>query len=189
MHPHLAHVFIDGAYLRGVGKEMSVEYPDPRFLAVNIVKNQIVQSWAAFSNAAESALFGRATYYDARPLDSEPSDGQLEKYWNAIEELDDVHLAFGGLERIKRGRRVQKGVDVQLGVNLVVGSVDRLFDIAILVAGDADFVPAVEEAKRRGVMVVVVGHESSFSPDLQAASDRAIDLKNAKGTFLRPIVF
>ncbi len=47
------------------------------------------------------------------------------------------------------GRTVEKGVDTALATELVELAVDTLFDSAILVSADADFVPAVELVQRR----------------------------------------
>jgi uncharacterized LabA/DUF88 family protein len=57
---------------------------------------------------------------------------------------------------------------------MLVGAFTGLFSVAVLVAGDADFVPVVNEVKRRGVMVVVAAAPSdgSLSDDLKRAADR-----------------
>ena len=77
----------------------------------------------------------------------------------------------------------QKGVDTLMAVDMLVGAFSGLFDIAVLVAGDADFVPVVEEVKRRGVMVAVAGVRSSLADDLLRAADRFIDMKQSDQFF------
>jgi uncharacterized LabA/DUF88 family protein len=78
----------------------------------------------------------------------------------------------------KKPRR-QKGVDVLLAVDLVVGAFTRIFDVAILVAGDADFLPAVQEARRRGISVVLAAFPKTMSADLRAEVDRFADLTDS----------
>ena len=68
----------------------------------------------------------------------------------------------------------QKAVDTLLVTDLLVGIFTNLFEIAILLGGDQDFVPAVIEAKRRGVMVVVMAEERSLGDDLRRAADRVL---------------
>lgn len=51
-------------------------------------------------------------------------------------------------------RTVEKGVDTALAVDLIEYGLDNTYDRAILVAGDADFVPAVELIQRTGKQVV-----------------------------------
>ena len=45
---------------------------------------------------------------------------------------------------------VEKGVDVQLAVDMVQLAVSNTYDVAILVSGDGDFAPAVEAVKKLG---------------------------------------
>ena len=46
----------------------------------------------------------------------------------------------------------EKGVDVQLGTNLTAKYVD-LYDVAVLISSDGDYVPAVKEAQQRGKII------------------------------------
>ncbi|MBQ9473334.1 MAG: NYN domain-containing protein [Bacteroidales bacterium] len=45
----------------------------------------------------------------------------------------------------------QKGIDMKIGVDIASLALKRLVDTIILVAGDADFVPAAKLARREGV--------------------------------------
>ena len=42
----------------------------------------------------------------------------------------------------------EKGVDVSIAVDMIVNAIDNTYDTAILVSGDGDFVPVVQEVKR-----------------------------------------
>lgn len=50
---------------------------------------------------------------------------------------------------------VQKGVDMRLGLDVAAMAFKRQVDQIILVAGDADFVPAAKLARREGIDVVL----------------------------------
>lgn len=52
-------------------------------------------------------------------------------------------------------RTVEKGVDTALVTDLIQAAVDNLFDDAILISGDADFVPAVELIQNRTTARVI----------------------------------
>jgi uncharacterized LabA/DUF88 family protein len=173
MYPHVAHVFIDGGYLRAVGKDTGVPFPNPLALAKKLVANPVVQSWSSNPANNVNAFLGRTTFYDALPDGGANAD--LEEYWRAIEVQDDMHLGFGALRGLKRKAR-QKGVDVQIAVDMLIGAFEGAFDIGILVAGDADFVPVVEEVKRHGVMVLVAAERSSLAEDLKRVSDRCLEI-------------
>lgn len=47
----------------------------------------------------------------------------------------------------------EKGVDIQIASHMSVYAYDNAYDVAILVSGDGDFVPVVEEVKRFGKIV------------------------------------
>jgi len=69
---------------------------------------------------------------------------------------------------------------------VIEGAFTKLFQIAVLVTGDADFVPVLNEVRRRGVMVVLAAVEdAALSLDLRRAADRfvRIEPKAGSGTF------
>src|SRR5207253_5397539 len=80
--------------------------------------------------------------------------------------LPDTHLGFGSL-RGGTGKKPprQKGVDTLIAVDMLVGAFEKLFSVAILAAGDADFVSVVLEVRRRGVMVIVTASATSISDE------------------------
>jgi uncharacterized LabA/DUF88 family protein len=169
---------MDGGYVRAISKEMLGFLPNPQRLGKGMVESSQVQTWAYDPTRHPNGLLARITYYDALPNpDADPqSNTEVEEFWRTIERLDDVHLGFGELRGLKRKVR-QKGVDTLIAVDMVAGAFSQLFDIAVLVAGDADFVPVVEEVKRRGVMVAIAGHANSTSSELRAVADRFIEIE------------
>lgn len=68
---------------------------------------------------------------------------------------------------------VQKRVDVMLAVDLVRLAWRQEMGRAVLVAGDADFVPAVEDARAAGVHVLLRYAPGTAHGDLVAACDEA----------------
>lgn len=185
MYPHVAHVFVDGGYIREVGRTFGVPLPDPRHLSRALVESPVIQNWSYNPVHTTNAFLGRTTYYDALPDTPTVDTPELEDYWRRIELLEDMHLGFGALRGLKRRAR-QKGVDVLLAVDMLTGAFASIFDIAVLVAGDADFIPAVEEVKRRGVMVLVVADPKSLADDLRRAADRFFALA-PESKLLRPL--
>jgi len=164
------YAFVDGAYLRRLARDASRPLPNPRNVVIGAMGRSSMAEWCSSDPLRASTVWiSRLTYYDARPDEGEPVSENLETYWKAIELLHDCDLGFGAL----RGRsRRQKGVDTLIAVDMLSGAFDRIFDVAILVAGDADFVPVVQEVKRRGVMVGLIGERASTSEDLIRACDR-----------------
>lgn len=167
-----AYAFVDGGYLTKVGQKYGVRWPCPTSLANQITGNGVLRAW-------ESRL-GRVTYYDGLPNQEESeTDARKQerenrmRYWDFIEQQHVTHLGFGYARRGKdRSALRQKAVDTLIAVDMLVGAFDGIYDLALLVAGDADFVPVVEEVRRKGRWVVVAAEKESLSPELLRAADR-----------------
>jgi len=73
-----------------------------------------------------------------------------------------------------------KGVDVTLTKDVLSHAYQNNYDAVFLVAGDGDYVPLVEEVKRRGKIVYVAffggGPEMGLSPELRLVADRFFQL-------------
>jgi uncharacterized LabA/DUF88 family protein len=68
----------------------------------------------------------------------------------------------------------EKGVDVCIATKLVKGAMGNLYDVAILLSGDQDFVPALEEVRQEGKRVVVAQFQDFVSCELAAAADEVV---------------
>lgn len=97
MYPHVAHVFIDGGYLRKLAEDRSSHLYDPSYLAKQLIAHPTVQLWAVDVARLPKALLARIHYYDAAPQDNTPHP-DLDGYWKAIELQPDVTLGFGALK-------------------------------------------------------------------------------------------
>ena len=71
----------------------------------------------------------------------------------------------------------EKGIDIMLTTDLLTHSFKRNYDVAILVAGDTDYVGAIQAVKNNGqnVEVALFGKESSSRP-LRDVADRVISI-------------
>ncbi len=67
----------------------------------------------------------------------------------------------------------EKGVDVQLATDLLIGAFDDLYDVALVLSSDTDLIPAIMKVKELGKQVEYVGfsHQPSFA--LQRAVTRS----------------
>ena len=65
----------------------------------------------------------------------------------------------------------QKGVDMRIGLDIASITLKRQAGIIVLVAGDADFVPAAKLARREGVQFILDPLWQSVSPDLSEHMD------------------
>ncbi|HCM36681.1 MAG: hypothetical protein A3J30_01130 [Candidatus Wildermuthbacteria bacterium RIFCSPLOWO2_02_FULL_47_9c] len=89
---------------------------------------------------------------------------------------------FSNLEKdgfaIKRGRIMpidkvykEKGTDVKIAVDLIVGAVDDLYDTAILVSSDTDLIPAIRYIKYKSKRFEYVGFAHAPSLGMQKYAD------------------
>ncbi|MDK7181080.1 NYN domain-containing protein [Corynebacterium riegelii] len=107
----------------------------------------------------------RQYWYDGIP-DSGP-----HRYQRSLRSCAGVQLRTGQL--IEWGeRRTQKGVDTRLVADLVLNATREQFSDFVLVSGDADMIPGVQEASDMGVRVHLYGFGwDSMSSALRHACD------------------
>ncbi|MBI4464566.1 MAG: NYN domain-containing protein [Acidobacteria bacterium] len=113
----------------------------------------------------------RASYYTSVNNDEELKDIRI-KLWK---------LGFNpNVFKKKRKDQKAKGVDIALTKDMLSHAFLGNYDIAILLAGDGDYVPLVEEVKRLGRRVwVSFFDQNGLSEDLRLVSDHFSDITNA----------
>ena len=74
----------------------------------------------------------------------------------------------------------QKGVDMRIGLDIASIALKRQADTIVLVAGDADFVPAAKLARREGVQFVL---DPLWRP---VSSDLSEHIDGRRSGFYRP---
>jgi len=92
----------------------------------------------------------------------EREDDKLSGFFNFI---DNAPYFYGGSE---------KQVDVYLATQMVALAYENAYDIAYLISGDQDFVPAIEIVQQKGKIVVAVSASSAMSSVLKKKADRCI---------------
>ena len=146
-----AAIFVDGTYLN---KLLEREFNRAR-IDYNLLARHLAQEVEIL----------RTYYYHCPPHQSNPpTDDELqrsrssEQFFSALRRLPRFEvrlgkLAFRGHDSDGRPIFIQKRVDIMLSVDLVQLAATRQVTRAILLAGDSDFVPAVQVAKQHGVLV------------------------------------
>lgn len=97
-------------------------------------------------------------YEGAYGVDHYAYEGQ-QSYFGALARIPKVELVLGMLLSRPGGVFVQKGVDVRLALDMVALARDDVYDVAVLAAGDADFVPAAADVRALGKRVVVLARD------------------------------
>ncbi len=125
----------------------------------------------------------RIYYYNA-PLDYNANPEaytKQQKFFERIKATDKMKLILSRLQKRKiKGTNkfyyVVKGDDIHIAVDMVKGAYENTFDVAILVSGDGDFVPAVEVVQEKGKSVENAYFKPSLSWHLKQECDKSIRL-------------
>jgi uncharacterized LabA/DUF88 family protein len=166
-------VFIDGGYLRAV----LTHFGEPR-----ISYRKLSESFAQ----GDERL--RTYYYDCAPFQSNPPTPdekerkrKFDRFLNYLQtNVPRFQDRLGRLQRIQdpggTTKFTQKKVDVLLTVDLVRLSCEKQIQRAVLIAGDSDFVPAIQVARDAGTIVQLY-HGANPSPHdelLRMSDDRIV---------------
>ena len=121
----------------------------------------------------------RVYYYNAKVgLKEEPERYKdQQKFFDGIAAVPYTELRLGRLvyNNWPGSPPYEKGVDIQLATDMITHSFKNNYDVAILVAGDTDYVGALQAVKDNGknVEVALFGRERT-SMQLRNVSDRVI---------------
>jgi uncharacterized LabA/DUF88 family protein len=73
---------------------------------------------------------------------------------------------------------IEKGIDVKIAVDMITLALHNMYDVAILVSGDSDFVPVINQLKefKKSVQVAMFMNDSRKSYELKEHSKSVIRL-------------
>ena len=96
------------------------------------------------------------SFYYVASLDKEADYKKYEKHQNFLKELEKVpnlKIVLCEFKKIKKEEGgflyIVKGDDVQLSHDILLGAFDDLYDTAIIVSGDEDFLPLIRTLRER----------------------------------------
>jgi len=74
----------------------------------------------------------------------------------------------------------EKGVDVRIGVDMVVLASDKKFDSIILGSSDSDLQPAIKEIVKKGIECIYLGFEIKPNKGMTYTTSRTILIRNSE---------
>ena len=163
-----AAVFIDGGYLQKIMEHCG----KPR------IDHARFADWAC-----EPYERFRAYYYHCAPFQSSnptPEEKSrmesFERFRRALERIPRFTVRLGRLARRDREDGSfyyeQKGVDLQMGLDIASVALLGRVDVVVIVSGDSDLLPAVHYVKDRGLLVCLVhGAKDTYHRDLWVSAD------------------
>ena len=106
-----------------------------------------------------------------------------KRFLDKIKEIPNFHVVLCNLRRVilKDGfvNFAIKGDDVYLATDLIKGAYENLYDVAIIVSGDADFIPAIKLVQKNGKKIINAFFPKSSSYLLRNCCDGSINLKKS----------
>lgn len=159
-------IFLDGGYVDKVLKN--------DFTGTNIDYGKLSKEISQNKEILRTFYY-HCLPYQGNPVTTEERErfSKAQKFHSALERLPRYEVRRGTL--VKRDDRFeQKGIDTLLSIDLVKFAASGKITDAFLVAGDADFVPAVCVAKEYGVNVILYYSQHSYHKNLWQACDERI---------------
>jgi uncharacterized LabA/DUF88 family protein len=125
-------------------------------------------------------------YYYVAPLDIQADE---KKYWShqrfleMLNEIPKFHVILCTLKKLKTKNGsyiyIVKGDDVKLSNNLIMGAVKDIYDVAIIISGDEDFLDSIKIVKKEYKKKIGNAYfAKSSSYNLRRACDFTIKIDN-----------
>lgn len=179
-------IFIDGGYVDPLSRELGIRVDYAKFV------KEIV---ATISTKTLGALDLLRTYYsDCLPSQSNPPSADEKRrfankhsFFSALSRIErfqvrEGRLARRGFDHNNKPIFQQKRTDLLLGLDFALLSSKHPITHAALVAGDSDFLPAIEVAKQEGIAVWLFhgprnqNGEPTYAQELWNTADERFEL-------------
>ena len=164
-------VYVDGNNFYKYLKDKKINFPKGVKFDFNRFIDFLVQDGECVSKRYYVGI--------ARNLDNTKKSEQIvagqQKFLSKIE--NEGFVIKRGRVMYDKGKIREKGTDVKIAVDLIVGAVDNLYNTAILVSSDTDLIPAIQYVKYRGKKLEYVGFSHAPSLGMQKYADFSILLR------------
>ena len=180
-------IYIDGGYFDQIARQIGIRVDFADF--VDEVRNTVA------ARTPDTLDLLRTYYYDSLPYQSDPPTQEeserfagKRRFFEALRRIESFQvregrLALRGYDNNGRPMFQQKRVDLMLGLDFALLSSKRQITHAVLIAGDSDFIPAVEVAKQEGIAVWLFHgpgrtavSRSTYADELWIAADVRVEL-------------
>ena len=158
-------VYIDGNNFFGYLKDREINFPKGVSFSYKKFVDDLVGDRKCIS---KRYYVGIARNIDDSEKSKRIVQGQ-QKFLAKIEN-DGFNIRRGKV-MYDKARIREKGTDVKIAVEMVVGAFKNLYDTAILISSDTDIIPAITEVKLKGKRVEYVGFSHAPSLGVQKYAD------------------
>jgi len=164
-------VFIDGGYFDAVNRDECA--------GIKIDYAKFASKVAGEVEILRTYYYNCLPYQQTKPTEEEKTKfAQAQRFHAVLKslprfEVREGMLLYRGIDN-KSGRPIyiQKGIDIQIGVDLVLLSAKQQISHAVIVAGDSDLIPALLVAKNEGVLIHLYHGSAPHRKLVEVADER-----------------
>jgi uncharacterized LabA/DUF88 family protein len=161
-------VYIDGNNFYKYLKDKEISWPKGQVFDFTKFVETLVSGRELIS---KRYYVGVARNVDGSQKSKEIVEGQ-QKFLSKLE--NEGFVIKRGRVMYDKGRIREKGTDVKIAVDIVIGAVDNVYDTAILVSSDTDLIPALRYMKYKEKRLEYVGFAHAPSLGIQKHADLSI---------------
>lgn len=162
-------VYIDGSNFYGYLKDGAIGFPKGvKFDFKSFVDFLVGNERQCISKRYYTGVFRNS---DGSKKSEELVRGQ-QKFFSKLEN-DGFKIKRGRIMPIGKTYK-EKGTDVKIAIDLIIGAVDDIYDTAILVSSDTDLIPAIQYIKYKKKKVEYVGFAHAPSLGIQKYVDFSV---------------
>jgi uncharacterized LabA/DUF88 family protein len=173
-HPVPTMVFVDGENLTKRYQDLMKQKDMLGHLEPSQWYTPDVFLWSAVLNELCNQVGARRKHYYTSAVGSEEDRKVIEDQLKAA----GIEAPYVFKRPKRSSNRPSKGVDISLAVDMLSHAHRKNYDLAILIAGDADYVPLVTSVKAEGSRVCVWFFDERFglSRDLRMSADHYAEI-------------
>lgn len=163
-------IYIDGSNFYHYLKDKEISFPKGQKFNFKLFANFLTENRICISKRYYTGIFRNI---DGSSKSRELVSGQ-QKFLSEIEK--DGFTIKRGRIMYDSGKTREKGTDVKIATDIIIGTVDNLYDTAILVSSDTDIIPAIKYIRYKGKNLEYVGfsHAPSFGIQKHANFSRLL---------------
>ncbi len=158
-------IYIDGSNFYGYLKDKEISFPKGVKFDFKSFVDFLIGDRICVSKRYYTGVF--------RNLDGTEKSQQLvsgqQKFFTNLKK-DSFTIKHGRIMPIGKAYK-EKGTDVKIAVDLIVGAVDNIYDTAILISSDTDLIPAIRYIKYKEKKLEYVGFSHAPSLGMQKYAD------------------
>lgn len=173
-------IYIDGSNFYHYLKDAEISFPKGRKFDFKLFADFLVGNRECVAKRYYTGVFRNVN-------DSPKSKGLVSGQQKFLSEIEkDGFIIKRGRIMYDSGKTREKGTDVKIAVDLVIGAIDNIYDTAILVSSDTDLIPALRyiRYKKKNLEYVGFSHAPSFGIQKYANFSRLLlpsDIEKFKG--------